>query len=355
MASCSSDDAKSEQFRFLEFEKEVMLPSANSHDITFLAMNFDPKLSNWELKLTDEQGTNLPVALSKVEDTKFSYPTGMLQRISFNAAPKTEGLYTLVITNKTTGQLYTDHFLVRSKTFNEISYPYAERYTVLSAHSANEPEPTQDYIYFQNIKNTINSTLITTGITGIRLEETTTFAQYNINVSINAFTNKIEFVIPEGVPAGKYYLSVRYNNLTEAYFEKDIVVQEEKLPVLTSINKNTFKAGEIMTLKGLNFRYKVNTDLLPNGKVFGYKASSSIMVDTGHGMGEVYLSNYSEDPSFKFMNAEGTEINFPIPRRTGPDDFFYVSDSEGTYFDGFISIRTSPYFSEPIHVRIEFK
>lgn len=354
--SCSSDDAKSEEFHFLEFEKDIILPSANSGDISFFAIYFDTKLSNWELKLSDESGNVVPAELSKVEDTRFSYANGAsLQKISFKAAPKEEGVYTLIITNRTTNQVYTDHFLVRSKTFNEIEYPYADDYTLLFAYSSDQAKPTQDFIYFHNVKNTIKSTLLTTGISGIRLEETTTFKQYNIDYTIDPYTNKIEFAIPEGVPAGKYYLSVRYNNLTEAYFEKDIVVQEEKLPVITSINKNTFKAGEIMTIKGMNFRYKVNSSLLPNGIFGAHMTPSSLEVNTGNGIGNLDLSPYESQPSFKYMNVEGTEINFPIPRNTGPDDFFYVSDSEGTYFEGTIAVRTGPFVSEPVHVRIEFK
>lgn len=354
--SCSSDDPKSEEFHFLEFEKDIILPSVNSRDITFLAVSFDSKLSNWDLKISDENGNDLPAQFSKVEDTGFWYPdAGHIQRISITAAPKTEGIYTMVITNKTTNQIYTDHFLVRSKTFNEMDYYYAVPYTTISGYSEGQTPPTQDYIYFHNIKNTIKSTLLTSGITDIRLEETTTFAQYNIAYSLDPYTKKIEFTIPAGVPAGKYYLSVRYDNLTEAYFEKDIVVQEEKLPVLTSVNKNTFKAGETMILKGINFRYKVNSSLIPSGFFRDYKTSSSLEVNNGHGTGNLDLSPYESQPSFKYMNVEGTEINFPIPKNTGPDDFFYVSDSEGTYFEGTIAVRTGPYVSEPVHVRIEFK
>lgn len=354
--SCSSDDAKSEEFNFLEFEKDIILPSANSHEISFFAFSFDTRLGNWDIKISDEDGNDLPAEFSKVEDTRFSYgDRGSIQKVSFTAAPKTEGVYTVIITNKTTNQIYTDHFLVRSKTFNEISYPYADPYTLVSAYSSNETPPTQDYIYYQNVTNTINSTLLTTGISGIRLEETTTFQQYNIDYSVNKNFNKIEFVIPKGVPAGKYYLSVRYNNLTEAYFEKDIVVQEEKLPVITSINKNTFKAGEIMTLKGMNFRYHVNSNLLPNGIFGAHQTPSYLSVTNDFGTGDLQLSTYEPDPSSKYMNAEGTEINFPIPRNTGPNDFFYVSDSDGTYFEGTIAVRTGPYISEPVHVRIEFK
>ncbi|KAF2332113.1 hypothetical protein [Flavobacterium nitrogenifigens] len=353
--SCSSEDNQSEQFEFLEFEKDVLTPFANSGDITFLAFSFDKNLGNWDLKITDENGTNVPVTLDRVESTRISISNKNVQRIAFKAAPKNEGVYTLVIKNKTTNQLYTDHFIVRSKTFNEIVYPYAEDYTTIFAYSSDELKPTEDYFYFHNIKNTIISTLSTTGISGIRLEDVTTFKQYNIDYSVNAETKKIEFIVPVGVPEGRYYLSVRYNNLTEAYFEKDILVQSERLPALTSINKNVFKGGETMVLKGSNFRYKFNLDFLTGASYRKYQASSSLIFKDQSGSGEILLSAYDSDPSFKYMNSEGTEINYPIPRNTSKDDFFFVSVNDGSYFEGTVQVRTGPYISEPKPIRVNFK
>lgn len=355
MSSCSGDDAKSEQFEFLEFEKDVVLPSLNSGDITFLAIDFDDNLSNWDLKLTDDAGNVLPAILSSVQDTGFGYVDHAIQRIAFKAAPKNEGVYTLEIKNKTTNQIYIDHFLVRSKTFNKIEYPYTVDFSIISGWSVNETRPTADYIYFHNIKNTITSDLVTTGIAGIRLEDLTTLKEYNINYSINAETKKIEFSVPPGVPEGNYYLSVRYNNLTSAYFEKDILVQDEKVPMVASINKNTFKGKETMTLKGSNFRYKVDADLLPGSIFTTFKVSSSLIFVNSNGTGEVQLSTYDQDPSFKYMNAEGTEINFPIPGNTSEDDFFYSNDYPRTYFEGTVQMRTGPYLSKPIAIRIDYK
>lgn len=355
MSSCSSEDAKSEQFEFLEFEKDVVLPSVNNGDITFLAIHFDENLSNWDLKLTDDAGNVLPVTLSSVKKTGNGYADNEIQRIAFTAAPKNEGVYTLVIKNKTTDQLYTDHFIVSSKTFNKIQYPSAAPYNIIGAWSSNEPEPTWDYIYYQKIKNIIQSDLVTTGISGIKLENVTTFKEYNIDYSVNTETKKIEFTVPAGVPEGNYYLSVRYSNFTSAYFEKDILVQEEKLPKVTSINKNTFKGKEIMTLKGSDFRYKVDLDLLPGSLFSTYQVSSYLVFTNNTGTGEIELSTYDKDPSFKFMNAEGTEINFPIQGETSADDFYFSNDYPRTYFEGTVQIRTGAYLSEPIAIRIDFK
>ncbi|MDR7372899.1 hypothetical protein [Flavobacterium aquidurense] len=355
MASCSSEDAKSEQFEFLEFEKDVVLPSVNSGDITFLAIHFDENLSNWDLKLTDDAGNVLPVVLSSVKKTGTGYENHEIQRIAFKAAPKNEGVYTLVIKNKTTDQLYTDHFIVRSKTFNKIQYPAAEPYNIIGVWTANEPEPIWDYIYYQNIKNTIQSELVTTGISGIKLENVTTLKEYNIDYSVNTQTKKIEFTVPVGVPEGNYYLSVRYSNFTSAYFEKDILVQEEKLPKVTSINKNTFKGKEIMTLKGSDFRYKADLDLFPGSQFSTYKVSSYLVFTNNTGTGEIELSTYDQDPSFKYMNAEGTEINFPFQGKTSADDFYYGNDYPRTYFEGTVQVRTGAYLSEPIAIRVDFK
>lgn len=356
MLSCSGDDdAKSKQFEFLEFEKDVVLPSVNSGDITFLAINFDENLNNWDLKLTDDTGNVLPVVLSSAKKTGNGYADNEIQRIVFKAAPKNEGVYTLVIKNKTTDQLYTDHFIVRSKTFNKIQYPSASPYNIIGGWSSNEQEPTWDYIYFQKIKNTIQSDLVTTGISGIKLENVTTFKEYNIDYSVNTETKKIEFTVPVGVPEGNYYLSVRYSNFTSAYFEKDILVQEEKLPIVASINKNTFKGKEIMTLKGSNFRYKVDLDLLPGSIFKTYQVSSYLVFTNNYGTGEIELSTYDKDPSFKYMNAEGTEINFPFHGKTSEEDFYYGNDYPRTFFEGTVQIRTGAYLSEPIKIRVDFK
>jgi len=356
IASCSGDDeAKSAQFQFLEFEKNVLIPFANTGDITFLAIDFDKNIANWDFKLTNQDGTAVPVALDRIESTKIGFSDKNIQRVAFKAAPKEEGVYTLVIKNKITQQSYTDSFLVKSSTFNKMSYEYAEDYTIMFAYSSNEQEPTQDYIYFQNIKNTINSPILTSGISGIKLEDVVTFKEYNLEYSINSDTKKVDFIIPKGVPAGKYFLSVRYNNLINTYFEKDIVVQEEKLPVISSINKNTFKGGETMVLKGSNLRYKFNLDLLPGSAYRYYKSRTVLVFDNGHGTGEMELSAYESDASFKFMNAEATEVNYPIPVKTADKFFFWVSDSDATYFEGTVALRTGPFITEPIKIRIDFK
>ena len=47
--SCNKDDENGGvllEFRFLEFEKDVLLPSVNDREITFLAIDFDNNTAN---------------------------------------------------------------------------------------------------------------------------------------------------------------------------------------------------------------------------------------------------------------------------------------------------------------------
>ena len=363
-SSCSNDDkidnSSNGQFEFLEFDKDVLLPSINPHDITFLATGFDKNLKNWEITLTDQAGNTMPVQLSEIKDTNTSHPVGNsqipIQRIAFNAHPKEEGVYTLIVSNKITGQTFTDYFLVGSKTFNKMGYYGVVSYDIISGWNSTEPEPTHNYIYYHNIKNTIYSTdVATTGIASVILEDISTFKKYNLDFSLNATYNQIEFIIPSNVPRGKYFLSVRYNNLLSNYFEKDIVVETEKIPILNSINKNTFKGGETLTLKGTNFWFKINPDLLPGSLFQPRKAPSKLVFTNKVGAREYELSFYESDPSFKYMNAEGTEINYPLPVDPIKDGSYLISDNEGTYFEGTVSVKTGPYESMAMPIRIDYK
>jgi hypothetical protein len=365
VSSCSNDDKKDDsssgQFEFLEFDKDVLLPSINAHDITFLATGFDKNLKNWELTLTDQTGNIMPAQLSEVKDTGASYPVGNsmvpIQRIAFNAHPKEDGVYTLIVKNKITGQTFTDSFLVGSKTFNKMQYYDVVSYDIIAGWNSTEPEPTHNYIYYQNVINTIYSKdVATTGIASIRLEDRSTFKKYDLDFSVNAIYNQIQFKIPSSVPRGKYFLSVRYNNLLSNYFEKDIVVETEKIPILNSINKNTFKGGETLTLKGASFWYKINPDLLPGSLFQTRKATSKLFFTNKAGADREYeLSSNESDPSFKYMNAEGTEINYPLPLDPIKDGTYLISDSKATYFEGTVSIKTGPYESAAMPIRIDYK
>ncbi|WP_289663790.1 hypothetical protein [Flavobacterium panacagri] len=349
--SCSSEDEKSEQFTFLEFEKDVMLPAVNSHDISFLALNFDNNVSHWDFKLTDNDGNAVPVEAINVERTITSIGDINVQRINFKAHPKSEGLYTLVIKNTITNQLYTDYFLVESGVFNEMEYSYPSSYTL---NANNQEKPTADYLYFQNIKNTITSNLLTTGIKSVTLQDKKTLKEYNLDFSVNAQTKKIEFVISTGVPEGNYFLSVRYNNLINNYFEKDIVVQAEKLPKLSSINKNIFQGGETLILKGLNFNYNINEEYIPSLNNRYNIVTTALIFTDKYKAGEIFL--YAESKtSNKNINAAGTEINYVIPKNTGIDDFFFVSDQSATFFEGTVAVRVGPYTSEALPIRVNLK
>lgn len=349
-SSCSSDDNSKKQssskFRFLEFKKDVLIPSINSGDITFYGVNFDNNLNNWQLNLVNEDNASFPVNITSVENTSISFKNGEnLQEIKFNAPSLDYGDYTLLIKNKSTNQTYTDTFLIRSNTFNKISYENQSSYGI-SAFT----DITENLYFYHNITNTIESNIKTNHIVGVKLYNKNTLAEVTLDYSINS-NNKIEFVIPSSVTPGTYYLSVNYKNLINSYFEKDILVLEEQSPTISKISKKTFKGGEVMKISGKNFRYKVNFDLLPINDLFEPFPNSSLIFKDATGVGQEIISPYKSNSTYSYINAEGTEINFPIPK----NNFFITgSDNQGYYFEGKVIVRSGPYLSEPISIRINY-
>lgn len=346
--SCSNDDSsgQSSEFRFLEFEKDVLLPAINSREITFYGLNFDNNLNNWELNLVNENNTSFPIDITSINDTPYGFKnTEILQEIKFNAPPFGNGDYSLTITNISSGQIYTNIFLVRSNIFDEIKYKYQSSYNLTAS-----VDVTKDLYYFHNITNTITSDINTNSIVGINLQNTDTFSNIDIDYSINS-DNKIEFIIPTSVDPGTYYLSIEYNNLINSYFEKDILVLEEQSPIIGSINKNIFQGGEIMAISGENFRYNVNFDFLPINDLFDPYPNSGLIFKDATGTGQSIIYPFESDPTYSYINSERTEINFPIPT----DQFFITDmDSEGYYFEGEVIVRSGPYLSEPISIRINY-
>lgn len=348
VSSCSTDDTsnQSSEFRFLEFEKDVLLPAINSREITFFGLDFDTNLNNWELSLVNENNDSFPVSITSINNTPWGYKNNKtLQEIKFSAPPFGNGNYSIAITNKSTGQTYTDIFLVRSNIFNKMEYPYPSYYNLTA-----EVDVTKDLYYFHNITNTITSDIRTTNIVGINLQNSSTFSEINLDYSISV-DNKIEFIIPPSVSPGTYYLSVAYDNLINSYFEKDILVLEEQSPIVNAINKTTFQGGELMTISGTNFRYNVNFDLLPIDDLFNPFPNSGLIFRDATGSGQKIIQPFEDDPTYQYINPNETEINFPIPTEQ-----FFVSgtDSQGDYFEGEIIVRSGPYLSEPISVRINY-
>lgn len=345
--SCSDDDSsnQSAQFRFLGFEKDVLLPAINSREITFFGLDFDENLNNWELSLVNQENESFIVNITSISNT-LSFKNGKrLQEIKFNAPPFGNGKYSITIKNKSTNQTYTDTFLVKSNVFKEIEYEYQSSYNLTSS-----VDVTQDLYYFHNITNTITSDINTNNIVGINLQNTSTLSEISLDYSINA-NNKVQFIIPPSVSPGTYYLSIEYNNLINSYFEKDILVLEEQSPIIDSINKNIFQGGEIMKISGANFRYNVNFDLLPINDLFDPFPNSGLIFKDATGTGQQIISPFEYHSTYGYINSERTEINFPIPT----DQFFITGmDSKGYYFEGEVIVRSGPYLSEPISIRINY-
>ena len=76
--------------------------------------------------------------------------------------------------------------------------------------------------------------------------------------------------------------------------------------------------------------------------------NSGLIFRRTSGTGEVYLYPYPSDPTYNYINATGTLINFPIPTTD-----FFGSASPG-YYEGEIIVRSGPYISAPFPIRINY-
>lgn len=352
--SCGSDDERiSPTFRFLEFEKDVLLPAINEREITFLAIDFDENIGNWELILSDGQQNN-PVTLSEVETTGHGW-TGTesrLQRIYVKTPALGEGDYLLQIKNKTSGQIHSEKFLIRSGVFNEISQEHPNvSYTIISSYSEGETKPIIDYMYFQNISSTITADITKNGIQKIMLDNKDSSGSFVLDHEISA-NNEIIFTIPETVPVGSYFLSVHYDNGLSSYFEKDIIVLEKQIPVVESVNKETFSEGETLILKGKDFRYDIKPGILPSDGLSNTKTTSFLVFRDNQNEYSLSFGAYAEyDERYEDINTEATELTYTIPSRSNA--FFYIENGKN-YFEGEVFVRNGPYDSNPMPIRIEY-
>ena len=353
--SCNKDDENGGaplEFRFLEFEKDVLLPSVNDREITFLAIDFDNNTANWELTLYDGQ-KNTPVTITEIETTPYGWVSteSRMQRIYVKVPAAGDGEYILQIKNKVTGQIYSEKFLVRSDVFNQIVQDYPGTiYTLISSYSADETAPVTDYIYFHNVNSTITANIPQNGIQKIILENGDFSESYTLGYEI--FNSKIQFTVPESVPIGSYFLSVRYDNGLSSYFEKDIIVLEQQLPVINTINKETFAAGETMTLKGKDFRYDIKPGILPADELSNIRTETFLVFQDNTTEYILSFGAYAEyDERYDDINTEATELIYEIPSRS--DAFFYI-ENEKNYFEGKVFVRNGPYDSNSMPIRIEY-
>jgi len=344
LISCSggsSSSGESPEFRFLELEKNVLLQSIGSSELSFLALDFDRSLSAWQITLVEDTLGDIPVTLISIVDTPNGYTAtnSIVQRISIGIPPLGTGNYELTIENVRTGQFVVEPFLVRAGVFNDVQYDFETDLSLIS-----QPE-VYDLAYFHNVKKTINSEISTTSIEAVVLENKQTMAEFEVAYEINSTTNKVEFTIPDTVPTGAYFLSVQYSNTINTYFVKDIVVVDEQLPVITSINQTDFMSGDTIVIDGESFRYLLNPTLVPGNGLQDIRVWTYLEFRDITGKGFIAFDPYDNGSG---VNAAGTQISLPI------SEIGFYTDAGMTYFEGEVLVRSGPYVSEPVPITIVY-
>ncbi|HEY8934559.1 MAG TPA: DUF5018 domain-containing protein [Cyclobacteriaceae bacterium] len=129
---------------------------------------------------------------------------------------------------------------------------------------------------------------------------------------VSESTTSIEVTVPESTDAGNYTLSVTSNDKESFYNDKQVTVQvPANTPVITSLDKTSYKLGETITITGTNLKKKgvaTNIDFVPF-------TSGVTQVRSG------------------IANADGTSVTYVLP-----SDF-----TTGTYT---ISVEVDGEFSE---------
>ncbi len=345
LLSCSknSEEETVTTFRFLEFERDVLLPNINESELTFLAIDFDKKIEDWEITLSNGN-VDFPTGINRIETTIYGWTNGnkIAQRIHLKIPKLEYGDYTVSIKNKKTNQIYTDVFLVRNKIFTGMksidNTVYSLDYDKL------------DYLYFQNTTNSIVNESYLNSVKQVVLENKTNMVSYSIDFKV--VNNVIQYTIPKTVPQGVYFFSINYANGLVNYHEKDIVILEQQLPQINSIDKNLFNGGEELKLEGTNFRYKIAAGILP------FDGLSNIQTETYLVFKDIkneYFFNYGSiagyNPYYNDITSNGTKLLYKIPFLTKASIF---TDINKTYFDGEVYIKSGPYRSNSVKVKIVY-
>lgn len=346
--SCSTNDNESpstKPFRFLEFEKNVLIPSANPRDILILGTNFDSNLSVWEITLTNESDTVFESTISSVTNTGYGFMNNeKLQKIYVKIPALEAGNYSMTFKNTKINQIYSETFLIRDQVFENIVYDHVYTYNYGSENSS------IDHLYFfPNAVNYIDSKVNTNNIKGLYLESQKDLQKTELNYAIEK-SGKISFIIPKSVAIGRYYLSIEYNNSLNNYYQKEVVLIEGIEPEVISINKTKFKGGETIILTGKNLRYNMKFSVLPIQDLFLSGPISGILFKSASGERNIYFSPYPSDPTYNSINSSGTEVRFDIPI-----DKFFVSDREATYYEGEITFFVGPFKTKSFPIRIDYK
>ncbi|OWP83439.1 hypothetical protein BWK59_10495 [Flavobacterium davisii] len=345
LLSCSkkSEDETVKIFRFLEFENDVLLPNINESELTFLAIDFDKKIEDWEIKLSNGK-EDFPTGINRIETTMYGWTNGdkIAQRI-YLRIPKLEyGDYTVSIKNKKTNQIYTDVFLVRNKVFRGLKSVESTTYSII--------HDTPDYLYFQNTTNSITNDPYSNTVKQVVLEDKTTMVSYSINFQV--INNTIAFTIPKTIPQGIYYFSIKYTNGIANYHEKDIVILEQQLPQINSINKSVFNSGEELKLEGINFRYKIATGILPFDGLSNVQTGTYLVfkdIKNEYNLSCGIYENNNQD--YNDISSSETKLLYKIPPLSKASIF---TDANKTYFDGEVYVKSGPYKSNPIKVKVVY-
>jgi hypothetical protein len=347
--SCSKeeDQENPKVFRFLEFEKDVLLPNTSESELTFLALDFDNKIQEWEISLSN--GTvNFPISINKIENTKYGLmnTTSFIQRIYLKMPKLDIGDYTLKIKYNKTSQIYSDIFLVRNEIFRKLKSSDYTTYNFIPDASV----VVRDYLYFQNALNVIEKELNPNSVRQVFLENKTTLVSYSINCQIS--NGDVNFNIPLSIPIGSYFLSIKYNNGLTSYFEKDIVVLDQQLPTITKINKNLFSSGDEIIVDGTNFRYKIQPDILPSSGLLNIQTQTILVFKDINREFSFSYGGYAQfDPNYNDINADGTKLISKIDAFAKANIF---TDANRTYFEGQVYLKSGPYQSNPVDVKIVY-
>ena len=345
--SCSTDDENEniKEFRFLEFEKDVLLPSTATREISLFGIDFNKNVNNYDVRIINNIGEVYETKINEVIDTPYGFTGNRIrQDVRISLPVLQEGDYRLKLTYIPTGQSMEEKFLIRSGVFRDISQEYEFSYTMLT----DDQNATPDNYYFQEVKNTINDATINSSVAQVILEEKNSMNKISLDYIVDMSNQGIDFIIPETVVPGKYYVSVIYDNLLSSYFDKDILVLAKQTPVITSLDKNVYSAGETLTISGSKFRYTLDTSHIDDFDLRQSLINTALLFRYDAGNVQETISPYSFDATYNYINASETQIKFPIPLE------FIYSDNTLTYYEGEVAVRIGPYVSEYFPIRIEY-
>ncbi|MBC5862220.1 hypothetical protein [Flavobacterium turcicum] len=347
LVACSSSDesTNSKTFRFLDLDQDVFLQKTQPSEISFLALDFDTDLSKWDISLANDNNT-IDCSISKIEQTGAGYnnTSSKAQRIFLKTATLPAGFYTLIIKNKISNQIYSETFKVVPTLFSSIQHESVTSYHFEATASNN------NILFFQGANYTIDDLAIGAGVQSVTLENRETFVNSSINFTV--VNSKVTFKIPNAVQPGNYFLAVKNINGTTAYFSYDLLIVEEKKPVITNVNKTVLSSGEALIITGTNLRYLLNDDAIPSQDLLKVRVPLWLEFTNFKGIGHYIFDVYSIEPQDFKVNETGTQITFMIPKKVNA--YFFNDFPTNSFFEGTITILSGPFKSSPINVKMNY-